>query len=293
MQAPEVANRMNPAIEAAADLRADARGLVRLRAACLVFAGLACVPGLVQLAFLWQHSEYLGHAYVIPITAVWLGFSRRERIVDALRHAPAGRGGATLVLAASLFQALGILSQSGTIAGIGIPLLLGATAYAVGGTRLLRACSVPLLFLLLMVPPPPTVQDRLLVGLKPIVAGIAVGMLQRVGFTVAVVGNRILVPAGELFVADACSGLTSLVTLMPLSAVVAYFLSHGIWRRLVVVASVVPLAMLGNIARVAITVALVDRFGLGYGEGLLHETFGVSTFVVGTAALIGVARALR
>jgi exosortase len=188
---------------------------------------------------------------------------------------------------------VGILSQSGTLAGIGIPLLLGATAYSVGGGRLLRACSVPLVFLLLMVPPPPQVQDRLLVGLKPIVARLAVGLLQELGYTIAGVGNRILMPAGELFVADACSGLTSLVTLTPLSAVVAYFLSHGVWRRLVVVASVVPLAILGNIARVAITVALVDRFGLGYAEGLLHETFGVSTFVVGTGALIAIAKALR
>lgn len=284
---------MNAAFEAAGDAPAHGRSPMRPRAACLAFAGVACVPGLVQLAFLWEHSEYLGHAYVIPITAVWLGFSRRARIADALRHSPPGPGGAAFVLAASLFEAVGILAQSGTIAGIGIPVLLGATAYAVGGGRLLRACSVPLLFLFLMVPPPTTLQDRVLIGLKPIVASIAVGMLQRLGFTVAVVGNRILMPAGELFVADACSGLTSLVTLTPLSAVVAYFLSRGIWRRLLVVSSVVPLAMLGNIARVAITVALVDRFGLDYAEGVLHESVGVSTFVVGTAALIAVARVLR
>jgi len=284
---------MNPAIEASAAERAEPGSPFALRCACLAFAGVACVPGLVQLAFLWQHSEYLGHAYVIPITAIWLGFSRRARIAYALHHAPGGRGGVVLVLLASLFEAVGVLSQAGTLAGIGIPLLLASTAYAVGGIRLLRACSVPLVFLLLMVPPPTSLQDRLLAGLKPVVASVAVALVQQLGFTVAVVGNRILTPAGELFVADACSGLTSLVTLLPLAGVVAYFLSHGIWRRLVVVASVVPLAVLGNIARVAITIALVDRFGLGSAEGLLHESFGVSTFVVGTVALIAVAKALR
>ena len=87
--------------------------------------------------------------------------------------------------------------------------------------------------------------------------------------------------------------LTSIVTLLPLGVVVAYLLSHGVWRRLVIVASVVPIAVVGNVARVVITVALVASRGIGYAEGMLHESFGVVTFAVGTLVLLLLARVLR
>jgi exosortase/archaeosortase family protein len=96
-----------------------------------------------------------------------------------------------------------------------------------------------------------------------------------------------------LYVADACSGLTSIVTLLPLACIVAYFLSHGVWRRVVVVASVVPLALAANIFRVIVTVQLVSSQGVEFAQGLLHESFGVATYVLGTLAVIGVARILR
>ena len=71
-------------------------------------------------------------------------------------------------------------------------------------------------------------------------------------------GNIILVPGHELFVANACSGLNSVVTLLPLAVVIGYFLCGGLWRRVVLVASVLPLAFFGNAARVAGTVMIVE-----------------------------------
>ena len=106
-------------------------------------------------------------------------------------------------------------------------------------------------------------------------------------------GNRIFVPGHELFVANACAGLNSIVTLLPLGVVVATFLVRGTWQRAAVLASVVPLAMLGNVIRVVATAVLVTRFGVEYAEGGLHESFGVATFLLGTGALLGVARLVR
>ncbi len=83
------------------------------------------------------------------------------------------------------------------------------------------------------------------------------------------------------------------MSLLPLACIVAYFLSHGIWRRGLLIASVVPLAMGANLIRVITTVQLVDSRGAVYAQGLLHETFGLATFVVGTLALLGLARVLR
>ncbi len=57
--------------------------------------------------------------------------------------------------------------------------------------------------------------------------------------------------------------------------------------------SVVPLAMLANVARIAITVSLVGAYGAEFAQGALHESFGLATFIGGTCALLLVARVVR
>jgi exosortase len=111
--------------------------------------------------------------------------------------------------------------------------------------------------------------------------------------TVLAEGNQILLPEHTLFVADACSGLTSVVTMLPIACTLAYFLTRGVWRRLVVVGSVVPLAMAGNVVRVLVTVKMVSVIGGEAAQGLLHESFGIATYAIGTLALVGIARFLR
>ena len=126
-----------------------------------------------------------------------------------------------------------------------------------------------------------------------IVTHAAVALLQAAGQTIVAEGNQILVPGHTLFIADACTGLTSIVTMLPLACIIAYFASRGVWRRAVVVASVVPLAMAANILRVVFTVKMVSAVGESAAQGSLHETFGVATCALGTLAVIGVARLLR
>jgi exosortase len=264
-----------------------------LRWACLAATLVALVPGIELISWVWSRSEYLAHGYLIPPLSAALLYARRDEIVEAIRSSPAPRSGPFWVLLAALFEAVAVAGEISSAAGIGIPLLLAAVAYAVAGRPLLRVAALPLALLALVVPPPGFVQDRALLALKAVVMKTSVAILQTFGYTVAGLGNRILIPGQELFVANACSGLTSIVTLSPLAVVVAYFLSHGIWRRALVIASVLPLAMATNIARVTLTVALVSRFGPSFAEGLAHDGFGLASFIVGTAGMIGVARWLR
>ena len=261
--------------------------------ACVIAALLGVVPGLRLLRLIWNHIDYLGHGYLIPVASALLAYSRRAEILAALRSGPVPVMGPVWVLLAALFETAAVAGEVVTAAGVGIPLLLLATAYAVGGRPLVRAAGLPIAFLILMVPLPSIVENRLLVDLKAMVVFASVGALQSLGYTVVTSGNVILVPGYELFVSDACSGLTSIATLLPLSVVVAYFVSHGVWRRLAIVASLVPFAILGNMVRITITTVLVASGRIEYSEGLLHETLGITTFVMGTLALTLLAKALR
>lgn len=269
------------------------RSIGWLRLACLAASLVAAWPALHLLSYIWMSSDYLAHGYLIPVTAAGLVWLRRERIRADLADATSPSLGPFVVLAAALFQSGALLAEAGTFAGIGVVLTIAATAYAVGGRPLLRTLALPVGFLLLMVPPPGFLQDRLLFGLKAIVIRFSVGLLQAFDYSIAATGNRIFVPGHELFVANACSGLTSIVTLMPLGVVVAYFLANGVWRRVLIVASIVPIAILGNMVRVVITVVLVSAGGSEYAEGFIHESFGLVTFVSGTIVLVALARLLR
>ena len=264
-----------------------------LRWACVSLALLSALPGLLLLEIIWKRSEYLGHGYLIPVVCASLVFLRREEVLAALRDGPVPATGPLWVLLAALVETGAVAAEIVTLAGAGVAGLFAATAYALGGLRLLRALALPIGFLLLMVPPPRFFEDRVLLALTNLVAAWASAGMELLGFSVARLGNRILVPGHELFVEDACSGLTSVITLLPLGVVVAYFLSHGVWRRVAIVAAIVPLAVIFNVARVMVTIALVDDYGERFAQGVLHESLGLATFLFGTVALLGLARLLR
>jgi exosortase len=264
-----------------------------LEAACLAAAGTLVWPALLLLSRIWERFEYFGHGYLIPAVSAVLLLQEREEIASAYRRRRPPALGWLATGAAALLVAGGVIGDAMTLAGIAIPILILATLFAIGGRELAAACAVPVGFLLLMVPPPGALVTRALVELKLWVTTIAIHALQLFGVPVAATGNQIHVPGHTLFVADACSGLTSIVTLVPLACVVAWFVSHGLWRRALIVAAVVPLAMLANVVRVVVTVLGVERLGIEFAQGLLHESFGLATYVVGTIALLGVAKALR
>ena len=269
-------------------------GIDRFLTAAVVVLGLAlCVPGLMSLSFLWKSSRFYGHAYAIPVMAAYLAYANLGSLKLARADLRPPLWGPLVVFGAGSLQVLALMGEVSFAVGLGIPLMLGSIAYAIGGRRLLAPMRLPLIFLALMVPPPRFMTYQILFRLKLMVTEAAVAVLQAMGTTVAAEGNQILVPGHTLFVADACSGLTSIVTLLPLACIVAYFLSHGVWRRVLVVASVVPLTFAANVFRVIVTVLMVSTHGAEFAQGVLHETFGLATYVIGTLAFIGVARIIR
>jgi len=284
---------VGPPAAGAGPARPFDRGALGL--AGLVFALALCValPAIFGLRFLFERIEFYAHGFLVPLVAGYLAWGKRREIRQALLRLEPPRFGALVALAAGSFELFMIVGDVGFLAGIGIPLVIGSAAYAVGGRRLVRPLALPLAFLALMVPPPRFVLYEILFRLKLLVTRTAVELLQAVGTPVLAEGNQIVVPNHTLFVADACSGLTSIVTMLPIACTIAYFLTRGIWRRSVVVASVLPLALGANVLRVILTVKLVPWMGIEAAQGSLHQSFGLATYAVGTLALVGVARLLR
>jgi len=252
-----------------------------------------CVPASIGMVSAWRRSQFFGHAFAIPAFSVMLCWGRRHAILRLLQAPQPPAGGAVCVLLAGSFEMLAIIADMRFLAGVGIPILLAATAYAIAGRALLRLLALPLAFLLLMVPPPGGISYGLLVSLKILITTMAVEVLRGLGVSVLSEGNRILIPGHTLFVADACSGLTSIVTMFPIACILAYSLLTRLLSRLLLLAWVIPVAMFFNTARVVATVLLVSRFGESFAQGLLHDGFGLSSSIAGTISLIMIAKALK
>lgn len=261
--------------------------------AALGIAVALCVPAAAGLSHMLTRVEFYAHGYLIPLVAAYLAYGKRRQISEALQNLHPPRYGALIAFGAAVFEVLMLVGDVGFAAGVGIPIVLGAAVYAVGGGGLLRPLRLPLAFLMLAVPPPTFVLYELLFRLKLLVTQSAIWILHMWGAPVFSEGNVVFVPGHSLFVADACSGITSIVTMLPLAVVIAYFLIRDNRRRALLVACVFPLAMGANILRVIVTVQLVSVIGIESAQGILHETFGLATYVIGTMALIGVARLLR
>jgi exosortase len=153
--------------------------------------------------------------------------------------------------------------------------------------------ALPILFLLLMVPIPYIIYDMVAFPLKLFVTKVSVGFLKGVGITVLREGNIIQFPATTLEVADACSGIRSLMSLITLSVAYSFFLPMRNWKRWVVIAAAVPIAIATNAMRVIGTGVLAQYWGAKAAQGFFHEFAGLAVFAVAMVLLVGLGALLK
>lgn len=250
-------------------------------------------PGLREMAAIWSRLDYYSHGYLIPFVALWAASAQRH-VLPQLPMRRDARGAAVLVVALLAYM-LGLVAGEVWLAGVaGVAAVAGAILYA-RGPDWLGALVFPLGYLLFMVPIPDAWLAPVIVGLQLFVSSVGTAILHALGEPVLRTGNVLQLSGGEqLFVAEACSGITSLITLVPLGVFLAYFTVRGNARRFCLVLTVVPVALAGNLARVLLTVGLANRIGAEAAtESSLHEWIGLSTYVVACGVVLGLGQILR
>jgi len=250
------------------------------------------LPALIALVGTWVSVDYYSHGFLVPLVAYWAAARNRVRFSILERRDRRAIVGAIAVV---LVYAAGLASGSVSLQGLALVAGVANVAFYLGGSRGLRVLAFPLSFLVFMVPLPPDWLTPMIVDLQLLVSSTAVQLLDWVGSAVSRSGNVIQLPAGDsLFVAEACSGITSLVTLVPLATVLAHFTEKTLVRRLTIVFAVVPAAMLGNLLRVIVTVLAAEHYGVeAVTENWLHDSAGLFTFTLACLALFGVGALLR
>ncbi len=253
----------------------------RFAAASAIAACIGAVavfaPVLYYMVQHWRADPDYSHGFLIAPLALYFAWERRRK----LAHAPIepSWSGLLPLLLGALALAVGRLGVELMSMRTGFVLTLNGMVLLLLGLPVYRILAFPLLFLFLMVPLPQSLVNVIAFPLQLIAADLAVSTVQYFGLPVMREGNIIHLPGDfRLFVAEACSGLRSLMALGTLGVVFAYFFRKSWTERVILVASTIPIAVLVNAVRVAITVVLSSWWGQQAAQGVIHQTEGFFTF---------------
>jgi len=265
----------------------------RFEIAIVVLLLAVWMPGLAVLADFYGEVDYASHGFLVPWVALWAATAHRASL-QALPPRPV-RGGLVLLGGVLLAYIASLLIGDPTLIGLVWLATVTAAVAALRGIDWLRALRFPLGYLVFMVPLPSAWVTPLIVQLQLAVSNVAVAILRAAGLAIHREGNVLTLPGDvSLFVAEACSGITSLITLIPIGVFIAYFTESSNLRRCVLVATVVPIALAGNLLRVLLTVLLSIEMSVEFATtGPLHDWAGVATYVIGCLCLLGVGAAMR
>ncbi|MHB8711792.1 MAG: exosortase A [Trichloromonadaceae bacterium] len=241
------------------------------------------IPVIPAMVDTWLNHSDNSHALLVPLISLYFAWQKRRELSQVEISGSLWGG---LLLAASL--AVYLLSYAGgiaVIARIAIVTSLFGLLWGSLGWAAVRVLAFPLGFLLFMVPVPDTLLSMVSFPLQMLATKISAGVIQFCAIPVYREGNMLFFIQTQLEVAEACSGIRSIMSLTMLSVLFAHLSGNGWWRKAVLILAAIPIAMLANILRVSGTGILAHFFGDQVARGFLHEFSGLAVFVFGLGML--------
>ena len=231
----------------------------------------------------WAHDDNYSHGFLIVPLALYFVWERRARLAAA-SYRPNWFG--LVVVVASLGMLIaGTLGAELFVSRVSIVFLVAGTVLFAAGFDALRVVAFPIAFLFLMVPPPAIIFNQIAFPLQLLASRFGEATLQALSIPVLREGNLITLANTTLEVAEACSGIRSLISLLTLGIVYGYFVDPRISIRTIIALSAVPIAIVANGLRVAGTGVAAHYYGVEAAEGFFHTFSGWIVFVVAFALM--------
>ncbi len=259
----------------------------------LPFAALVLIfiPTLAGLVSQWFTDDNYSHGFLIPFISGWLIYRQRKSLasipwtIDSL-------GLAAIVVGLALFIVGNGAAEYFTVRLSFVLTLIGLIVYLCG-RQFAKAIWFPLFFLLFMIPVPYVLYYAATFPMQTLATKITVAALSFIGLDVVRQGNIIHIANYSLEVAEACSGLRSLVSLLALGAIYAYLTQRRLWAQIVLFLSTIPIAIAANVFRVFATALIVATISDGVTKEPVHSLMGLTVFVVSFILLFIVGGILR
>jgi exosortase len=238
----------------------------------------------------WNSDDNYSHGFIVLPLAAWFAWERRARL-RALTPRPSWAGLA-LVAGSLAVLLLGVLGAELFLSRVSLLGVIAGTVLFMWGWPHLRALAFPIAFLLLMIPLPAILFNQIAFPLQLFASQVGAGAMETVGVPVLREGNVLILPRTTLEVAEACSGIRSLVSLITLAIVLGQFALSRQWTRVALALAAVPVAIATNALRVAGTGIATHFWSPEAADGFFHAFSGWIVFAVAFAALLGIQRIL-
>jgi exosortase D (VPLPA-CTERM-specific) len=249
------------------------------------------LPTVTHLVEQWWQDPNFSHGFFVPF---FTGFVIRQERSRLARLIPRPSWWGLLLLGFGLcVLVLGQMGAELFLSRFSLLIVLAGLIVFFLGWSFFRALLFPWAFLVLMIPIPAIVFNQITFPLQLLASKIASSILPWLGVPVLREGNVIILPAMALEVADACSGIRSLMSLATLAVIYGYLMERNNSVRVLLTLASLPIAVAANSLRVVVTGLLVQYWDPDKAQGFFHEFQGWLMFVASLAMLYLLHRVIR
>jgi len=224
----------------------------------------------------WTDPNY-GHGFFVPLFSGYILWHQRERWTKS--EIEPSNFGLLVMLGAVALLFIGSLGAELITSRFSLLVLIAGIILFLAGWKMLRAVVFPLAFLIFMIPIPVIIYNQITFPLQLIASRLATVWLELVGVPVLRDGNVLVLSNFSLEVAEACSGIRSLMSLIALAVAYGHLAEPRRWVRYALVVLMVPSAIVTNAMRIMGAGVLAHKFGPQAAEGFLHQFSGWVVFL--------------
>ncbi len=286
------------AIEDGVSVRSSVETSSWLKVAVL---GLLCVGlywiQLVQLVNQWMADPNWSHGFIIPLFSLYLIYTWRREIFTTPRRVCLW--GWVFILAALMLKTWSIVSAHNNWGSqLTITILIFGLVFYLCGPKVAMAAFVPIFYLTLAMPWPDRLYQMISGPMQEMAAKASTALLQMFGVEISVTASFLEITSisGKhypLQVAEACSGMRSLMAFVALGVAMAYVEDRPFWQRLVIMVGGIPIALACNILRVTATCSMFVIDKKEFGEKVMHTAMGMALLIPALLLLLLLSKLLN
>lgn len=258
----------------------------------LILVIIAYFPTFIWMVDRWTAAEtYYSHGFLVPLISLYIIWHRRMEL-SRLKAASSNSGWLFLIFGI-LIHTVSALCEVYFTSGFSLILVLIGIVLLSLGKDCLRKLLFPIIFLIFMIPLPMVAIANLSFRLKILVSQIATVAVNKLGIYAVRDGSVIKTMHSYLLVEDPCSGIRSLIALIALGTLMAYFSRTSRTKKAILFISSVPISLVSNVIRIAALTLVSEIYGVKIATGTFHDIMGMLVFVFAFLGLSFVCKLLE
>ncbi|NIP41918.1 MAG: exosortase/archaeosortase family protein [candidate division Zixibacteria bacterium] len=242
------------------------------------------LPVLIELISDWYNDDNYTHGFLILPVALWLIWSKRKELAQTPTHR--NDLGLVFAIGSLLLLIAGTAGAEYFTTRVSFVTLLFSLSLYMFGWPFTRKIWFAFFFMLFMIPIPYVIYYSLTFPMQLFASKISTNILNLIDLPLIRQGNIIHIPNYSMEVAEACSGIRSLFSLLALGALYAYFTQPNKIKAVILFLSTIPIAIAGNVFRITVTALGAHLISTEFAEGPLHEVSGMIVFVFSLLLLL-------